>query len=116
MAAPNITITKITRLKIGWQSGVNQSVVKFKADQVLKDFEARAEGIGRGTGLLVGSSGVLYPSDALVCSNSLVLRGYALPAGTEQQFEVDRDELQQDGQYRINIYGMNEVGEWTPYE
>lgn len=115
MSAPQITITNISKTKIGWQAGVNQSIVTFTADQPLVDFEARAGGVGKGTGLLVGESGVLKASENLMVSDSLLLKDFTLPAGQEAQFEVERDELQQDGNYRINVYGCNAVGEWTPY-
>jgi len=115
MAAPRIVITKVTRTKIGWLEGVNESIVKFTADQPLIDFEARAGGIGKGTGLPVGESGVLKASENLMVSDSLLLKDFTLPAGQEAQFEVERDELQQDGVYRINVYGCNAAGEWTPY-
>lgn len=115
MSFPTITITSISKTKIGWQSGKDQSIVKFTADQILKDFEARAGGVGRGSGLSVGKSILIYPSTTLYPSATLYPQTYSLGIGIEQQFEVDDEELQQDGDYRINIYGMNAGGEWTPY-
>lgn len=95
---PIITLTSITKQKISRREGFDTSVVSFYSDVPLVAFRARAGGIGPTSGLLVGSG------------------DGAIPAGVEVQFEVHYSEiLQEDGDIRINIYGLDEKGDWTPY-
>lgn len=118
MTAPTINIISYTRTKISSHSGVDKSTVIFQADQALTNWEARAGGNGLGQGLLVGGpTSVLYPSDTLYPSESLCPQAVAtIAAGTQVQFDVDDEELTGgDGTYRINVYGMNEAGEWSAY-
>ena len=116
MAAPLITITSISKTKISDEPGYDQTVVKFTANQILKDYIAKADGSGYTNGIVVGQSTNVYPSETLYPSIALYPQDYALIVGSEQQFEVDNKELGIDGTYRINVYGMNELGEWTTYE
>ncbi|MDM5333444.1 hypothetical protein QUF56_09415 [Ureibacillus composti] len=116
MAEPKVTITSISKRKISDESGHDQSIIKFTCDQTIVAFEVRAGGIFQGSGLLVGMSDSLYPSSSLYPSNSLYPINFKVTAGTVLQFDIENEELQQDGEYRINIYALNEQGEWTPYE
>jgi hypothetical protein len=96
-APPAITITNYTKSKISDEAGHTTCTVTFQSDQALAEWEARADGNGHGSGLLVGSGG-------------------AANANTDVQFDVDYTELTQgDKVYRINVYGKNAGGEWTPY-
>ena len=130
MTTPLITITSITKTKISDEPGYDQAIVKFTANQHLDDFIVRAGGAGNTNGVVVGQSDIIFPSETVYPSETLypalILNiypsetlypsdGCVLLAGTEQQFEVDNEELGVDGTYRINIYGMNELGEWTAY-
>lgn len=115
MAAPIVTITSISRNKISDEPGINQCIVKFKVNQTITAWEARAGGIFQGSGLLVGNGGGPFPSSALYPSGSLYPNNLSIPANTEIQFEVDYDELQQDGDYQINVYACNTSGEWSAY-
>lgn len=116
MAAPIITINSISKTKISDEPGADQSIVKFKTDQTVIGWEARAGGSFAGSGLLVGKGGQLLPAADLFPASNLYPSNYTLAAGVEAQFEIDNEELQQDGQYKINIYALNGAGEWTPYE
>lgn len=116
MAAPTITIHSVSRYKISNKSGMDESIVYFfSSDQDLKDFVAKAGGVGHTTGLTVGEAVSLVPSETLYPSASLYPSEFSLPAGAHQRFEVLASELTGDGTYRVNIYGMNAAGEWTPY-
>jgi hypothetical protein len=115
MTAPAITIKSVSKYRISDEPGKDQSVVKFSSNQNIVAFEARAGGLYNGSGLLVGKSDNLFPSTTLYPSISLIPKNYQALANMELQFEVDNEELQQDGDYRINIYACNESGEWTPY-
>jgi hypothetical protein len=95
--APTITVQSYDKSTISDESGMTMSTVVFKSDQGLTQWEARADGNGQGQGLLVGSGG-------------------AVTANTEVTFDVDYTELTLgDKTYRINIYGKNASGAWTPY-
>lgn len=116
MAAPQISIESVSKYKISNKAGMNESIVYFfSSDQILKDFIARVGGVSYDTGVAVGRSDSLYPTETLYPGTVLYPFTYLLPIGTSQRFEVNASELAGDGVYRINIYGMNEVGEWTAY-
>lgn len=116
MAAPIITITSISKTKISDEPGADQSIVRFTANQTIVGWESRAGGSFPGSGLLVGKGGQLLPAANLFPASNLYPSNYQVVAGIEIQFEIDNEELQQDAQYRINIYALNGAGEWTPYE
>jgi hypothetical protein len=115
MAAPIVTITSISRTKISDEPGATQSIVKFKVNQAIIAWEARAGGMFPGSGLLVGNGGGPFPSSSLYPSTSFYPDNYSVAANTEIQFEVDYTELQQDGDYQINVYAANALGEWSAY-
>lgn len=115
MTAPIVTITSISRNKISDEPGATLSIVKFKVDQAIVGWEARAGGIFQGSGLLVGSGGGPFPSTSIYPSTSFYPNNLTIPANTEIQFEVDYNELQQDGAYQINVYACNSTGEWSSY-
>lgn len=116
MAAPKINIESVSRYKISNVAGMNESIVYFfSSDQVLKSFVAKAGGVSHDTGITVGEADNIYPSASLYPRMTLYPYSYSLPVGIPQRFEVLASELAGDGTYRINIYGMNEAGEWTTY-
>lgn len=133
MAIPQIDILSYSRKKIGRISGYDQSVVKFKTDQDLLEWEARAGGSGVGQGLLVGQKTLKdqdgfalklqnpwdewfnltsYYWDGLYANGTTWNdRSYA-----DDSFVVDDSELTQgDKTYRINVYGKSGTGQWNAY-
>lgn len=96
--APFININNISSNRISNKTGKDMSIVSFTANQPLQEWTARAGGFSPTTGSLVG-------------------QGTALAQGATAQFEIENEELfNGDGDYRINIYGKNSAGVWTPYE
>ena len=94
---PVLTLEEPSRYKISSIVGYDSSVVKFKSNQLLTQWEARAtiegEPYGRGIGLLVEK----YNGN-----------GYS---GT---ITIDDEELTNgDAKYRISVYGKNLYGEWS---
>ena len=136
MAAPLITITSISKTKISDEVGYDRCAVRFAADQKIKDFIVKAGGTDHTNGITVEKSMALYPSEILYPSATLYPVDYNLDSlgavypdanlypgetlypmdGDEQEIFIDNEELGIDGLYRINIYAMNEAGEWTAYE
>lgn len=115
MTAPLITITSISKTKISDEVGYDRCVVRFAADQKIKDFIAKADGTDHTNGITVEKSMAVYPSEILYPSVTLYPVDYNLDED-EQEILIDNEELGIDGLYRINIYAMNEAGEWTAYE
>lgn len=128
MAAPFVVIDGYTRARISGQAGRNESVVQFMADQDLVDWEARADGAGVGQGDLVGAASGVRDTwtklDAQAESWSALdaeSRSWddlttVLPDNEIAEFAVTASELTWgDKTYRINVYGKNAAGEWTPY-
>lgn len=96
--APIITITNYTKERISNHPDHDVSVVTFHSDQDLAEWEARADGEGHGEGILVGIGGTETADEDI-------------------EFEVYDEELTQgDKTYRINVYGKNVGGVWTPYD
>lgn len=96
-SAPIISITGNSKSKVSDETGFTTCTVSFQSNINIDEWEARADGTGHGTGLLVGA-------------------GSTLTASTTQQFDVTYDELTSgDKVYRINVYGKNSMGVWTPY-
>ncbi|QJT70413.1 hypothetical protein [Microcystis phage MaeS] len=48
--------------------------------------------------------------------NFSIESGGAVVAGAEITAQIDWTELYQEGDNRVNIYGQNTDGIWTPYE
>ncbi|MGP4063101.1 hypothetical protein [Halobacillus sp. H74] len=131
MTAPTITIDSVSRNKIGKVTGLDSSTVTFSTNQDLMEWEARAEGMGVGQGLLVGEQRTaLEDGYALKLQNpwNETIQTYGtlwseMGAATfnsisygSATFVVDNEELTNgDKTYTINIYGKNEQGEWTAY-
>lgn len=160
MVAPNIIIKSISQNKISDKPGMNVCEVTFLADQDLIDWEARADGTGVKSGLLVGKAvtdpipetwdeldaksytwdefdalnqtwnelddrRILVPDKTWDELDTMALTWDELDTqgqtwnefdGREASFTVENEELTQgDKTYRINVYGKNEAGEWTPY-
>lgn len=126
MAAPTVTLVSETATRISAQTGKDSSVVVFQSDQDLAEWEARADGSGHGSGDLVGQSvpgGLSFDDLDSLAWNDIdgeewnILDGSTiLKAGDNASFDVENEELTWgDRAYRINVYGKNLVGEWTPY-
>lgn len=128
MAAPIISITAYTRSRISAQQGVDVSQVTFQSDQPLVNWEARADGNGVGQGDLVGGPNSTretwddYDAQSLTWdaldAESRTWDNLSTIVGpnTDVPFDVENEELTWgDKSYKINIYGKNAAGEWTPY-
>lgn len=128
MAAPLIIIDGYTRSRISHLPGLQGSVVQFLADQDLIDWQARADGAGVGQGGLVGQAAGVRDTWSKFDAQALswaTLDGEGriwqtliviLPDNDIGEFVVDAGELTWgDKTYRINVYGKNQVGEWTAY-
>jgi len=93
-----ISINSFDKSKISTMTGQDTCTVTFQSNQNLIQWEARADGTGQGSGLLVGSGGVVT-------------------ANTDVTFTVENEELTLgDKIYKINVYGKNESGVWSAYE
>jgi len=112
---PNITIKSTTKLKISDEVNQDRSTVIFSVDQPIRAWEARANGIYEGSGLLLGKSDHLFPSATTFPSSTTFPRDYTLAANTDISFDIDDEELQQDDIYRINMYACDDIdGNWNP--
>lgn len=91
---PIITLINVSTTKISDKITKDICTATFTVDQDILEWEARADGIGQGSGLLVGNGGNVL-------------------AETEIIFEIENEELTLgDKQYQINIYVKNLEGEW----
>lgn len=95
---PAVTINSISKGTISAvQDGSHQSQVEFTFNMNVVQWEVRVGGAGNGTGYLAESGG-------------------AVTAGTKITAIVDYTEGLSQGGNRVNIYGKDSNGNWTPYE
>lgn len=92
---PIVTVLNQDRFTISQTFDI--AIVKFKFDTDVDEWTVRCTGTSPDTGILCDSGG-------------------SVTAGTEILATIDYTELYQEGQNRINIYGKNSNGEWTPYD
>lgn len=79
------------------EPNMDKAVVTFTFDQDVTEWTVNVLGSDHTTGAVADS-------------------GNAVAVGTEITAVIDWTELYQEGQNRINIYGRNTDGQWTPYE
>jgi hypothetical protein len=96
-APPSVTIVSTSKSKISDETGMNTSIITFKFDQDVTEWRVRVIGTDQNTGTLADSGG-------------------AVAANTNITASVEWNELYQEGQNRVNIYGKGADGQWTPYE
>lgn len=94
--APSVNIVSVDKYKISAVSGANLSHIVFTFDRDVTQWECRVGGTGQGTGFLADSGG-------------------AVTVGNQITATIDRTELSSEGQNKVNIYGLNDVG-WTQYQ
>jgi hypothetical protein len=98
--APAVTIVNISAPTadntLSDETNMDRATITFKFDQDVTEWRVRTVGTDPETGILADSGG-------------------AVSAGTEITAEVDWTELYGEGQNRVNIYGKNASGQWTPY-
>lgn len=95
-SAPIVTIISVDRNTISNKTGVNLSNVKFKFDTDVTQWTANVMGTSPETGVVADSGGSAI-------------------AGVEITAIIDWNELYQEGENRINIYGQNAIG-WTQFD
>jgi hypothetical protein len=98
---PVVTITSTTfptyDNTISDEPGSDYMTVKFKFDQDVTEWRVRALGTSHDNGTLIAS-------------------GTSVTGGTVVTVNVPWDKLYQEGSNKVNIYGKNSGGTWTPYE
>lgn len=94
---PSVTSLTVSSSKISKNVGKNITNITFKFDQDVAEWKAVVFGTG--------------PDSGVICDS-----GGAVPSNVEILAVVDSSELYQEGSNRINIYGKNSSGLWTPYE
>jgi hypothetical protein len=98
---PSVTISDIITPndndKISDETNMNIAQVKFSFDMDVSQWKVKVLGTSHDTGTLADSGG-------------------SVSTGTEITAEIDWTELYQEGDNRINIYGLSTEGEWTQYE
>jgi len=94
---PLVTIISVDNLKISKILGFDISTVKFKFDKDVTEWRINLQGSSYDTGV------TLYSSASPVSANNEIL---GLVYGTN---------LFSEGENRVNIYGKDSSGNWTPY-
>lgn len=93
---PNVTILSVSEEKISNQPDKNVSIIEFMFDKPVLEWRVNVFGSSWDTGFLADSGGASQANEPLFA-------------------EIDWTELQQEGKNKINIYGKDFNGNWTPY-
>jgi hypothetical protein len=96
-SAPSVSSLSSSRDTISDESGADISTVTFSFDTDVIQWTVNVSGTSPETGIVADYGG------SVVAGNNIVAT-------------IDWTELEQEGPNRINIYGMNANGDWTPYE
>lgn len=95
--APGVTILSASRAKVSSVAGMNSSVLTLKFNEAVTAWKINLNGVSHNTGTTVESGG-------------------AVNANTEFQAIIYHTDLNTEGQNRLNIYGCDAAGNWTPYQ
>ena len=95
-APPNVKTVLTDKQKISDEIGNSQSIITVQFDTDVSEYVARLNGVDYSTGVLVHQGG-------------------AVSANMNTQVIIDWNELSNEGDNRINIYGKGLDGQWTPY-
>jgi GH25 family lysozyme M1 (1,4-beta-N-acetylmuramidase) len=118
--APKVNIISVSRLKISDEPEFDKADIRFSFDVDTKAFTVNVNGVDHTTGLVAHSGGgktviQLAGETVLDLSMQTVQQISIIVAGMEIIAEVDWTELS-TGENRVNIYGQNTDGVWTPYD
>lgn len=93
---PKITFIEVDTYKVSRMIGCDLTTVRFKFDKDVVEWRANLQGSSYDTGTILDS-------------------GTNLTANTEGFSVIYGTELSSEGQNRINVYGKDSDGNWTPY-
>lgn len=94
---PKVTIISQSRTTLSPVPPMDKATLKFKFDQDVTDWAVMVLGSDYSTGTMAGN-------------------GKNVAKDTEISVDILHSMLYQEGDNRINIYGKNKDGLWTPYE
>lgn len=92
---PVVTIISVDHYKISNQSGIDHSDLVFSFDTDVTSWTVNVLGTDPTSGTVVANGG-------------------AVTAGTNISVTIPWNDMYQEGDNRINLYGQNGAG-WTPY-
>jgi hypothetical protein len=92
---PVVTIISVDHYRISKQSGIDHSVLVFSFDTDVTSWTVNVLGTDPTSG-------------------TVVLNGGAVSAGTNITVTIPWNDMYQEGDNRVNLYGQNGAG-WTPY-
>lgn len=92
---PNVTIVSVDHYKISNQSGIDKSDIVFKFDSDVTSWTVNVIGTSYNSGTVVASGGTVT-------------------LGSNVSVSIPWNDMYQEGNNQINIYGQNSIG-WTPY-
>ena len=131
---PSITIIDVTHYTLSDEAGFTSTDITFSFDEDITDWTVNVNGVSWDSGTIAdsGSSGNVSspPTTVLTASTWTVSimatktvsdlangsNSNVITAGTQVKATIDWTELYQEGQNRVNIYGKNTGGQWTPYQ
>lgn len=120
MVAPLVSSLTATKSKISDEIGMNQSTLTFTFDQDIVEYSVNLDGSAPVNGIVLDSAvknvGTLASQTVGAIASQTVLVTLVLTsAGTGIDSIIYHTDLTTEGLNRINVYGKNTNGEWTPY-
>lgn len=114
---PNPTIKSISKTKISDEPGMNVSLVTVTFDVPIQAYTFNLLGISQDTGTVVDSNSRYIRDIKSQSVSNVKLRTVrdirAIEANTDIVATIDWNELYQEGENRINVYGKDLEGNWT---
>lgn len=120
MASPVITVTDVSRHKLSHHSSFDDSLITFTTDKDIIGWCVHFLGVSPTTGTrLEGEfrdvANMRVDSISNTASKSIKdMR--CIAQGIPLTTQITVNDINIEGQNRINIYAQDEQGDWTPYE
>lgn len=119
MAIPYVTILNITKTKLSDEVGFQTCDLTFAFDIPCIFYTVRCNGTSYDTGIEIDTKDLTvarFRQETVASLRNFTVNDMRIMlANTEFTTEIHYTDLYQQGENRINIYGLSETWEWTPY-
>lgn len=130
LATPNINVISVNHYTVSNETGFTSTDIVFSFDEDVTSWTVNVLGASYDTGTVAvsGNGGGSTPTTVSTASTwtvsvmatktvgNIVGGSNVITAGTQITATIDWTKLYQEGQNKVNIYGQNTTGQWTPYQ
>jgi hypothetical protein len=119
LSSPVVTITDVSTYKVSDKEGKDTCLATFEFDKAIQEYTVNVLGTSHETGTVADREGKLVSDmdDLLVTAldDMTVEEARQFNAEVPITADIDNTELYQEGDNRVNVYGKDLDGNWTPY-